>query len=149
MSARITRRINANAATILNHRCAATQRRRRLSVDAHDLAHDLPHDAAPAAPAPPTFTRLVASLPDTAPFIGPEALQRASGRQFTLRLGANESNFGPSPRAHDAMRAAIAQIAWYADPEGYDTRQAIARHIGVDIAHVGLGAGIDDLLGQV
>ncbi len=97
----------------------------------------------------PPFTRLVRGLPATAPFVGPEALERASGRRFALRLGANESGFGPSPRAQAAMREAVAQIAWYADPEGYDTRAAIARHMGVDVAHVGVGAGIDDLLGQM
>ena len=99
--------------------------------------------------AEPPFTRLVRGLPDTAPFTGPETLERASGRRFTLRLGANESGFGPSPRAQEAMRAAIAQIAWYADPEAYDTRAAIARHLGVGVAYVGMGAGIDDLLGQM
>jgi histidinol-phosphate aminotransferase len=95
------------------------------------------------------FTRLVRSLPSTAPFVGPEALERANGRTFALRLGANESNFGPSPQARAAMRAAVERIEWYADPEAWDTRSAIAAHLGVGIEHIGIGAGIDDLLGQV
>jgi len=110
-------------------------------------------DTAPVFPAipgdKPLFTRLVRSLPATAPFVGPETLERASGRRFALRLGANESGFGPSPHAQTAMREAVAQIAWYADPEAYDTRAAIARHLGVGVEHVGMGAGIDDLLGQM
>ncbi|MEO7002826.1 MAG: hypothetical protein ABI068_13490, partial [Ktedonobacterales bacterium] len=45
---------------------------------------------------PPTrdgapLTQRVAGLPATVPFTGPEALERRSGRPFTLRLGANES----------------------------------------------------------
>lgn len=93
------------------------------------------------------YTRLVRGLPSTAPFIGPEALERASGRPFTLRLGANESSFGPSPLALAAMREAVPQVAWYADPEAFDTRQTIANHLGVSVEHVVVGAGIDELLG--
>lgn len=95
------------------------------------------------------FTPLVRSLPDTAPFIGPEALERAQGRPFDLRLGANESVFGPSPRAQEAMRTAVERAQWYADPECWETRTALAAHTGVSIEHIGVGAGIDDLLGQV
>lgn len=104
----------------------------------------------PTSPTADTlFTRLVRSLPTTAPFIGPETLERASGRAFTLRLGANESSFGPSPRALAAMRDALPRIAWYGDPEGYETRSAIAGALGdVSVEHIALGAGIDDLLGQ-
>lgn len=93
------------------------------------------------------YTRLIRSLPSTAPFIGPETLERLSRRPFTLRLGANESSFGPSPNARDAMRDAVARVAWYADPEAFDTRAAIAAHMGVSVEHVVVGAGIDDLLG--
>lgn len=95
------------------------------------------------------FTPLVRSLPDTAPFIGPEALERAQGRPFALRLGANESVFGPSPQAQEAMRAAVEQAQWYADPECWETRAALSACLGVSIEHIGVGAGIDDLLGQV
>ncbi|HZC07117.1 MAG TPA: aminotransferase class I/II-fold pyridoxal phosphate-dependent enzyme [Ktedonobacterales bacterium] len=95
------------------------------------------------------FTPLVRGLPSTAPFIGPEALERASGRKFLLRLGANESVFGPSPRAAEAMRDAVSQIKWYADPEAWETREAIAQYLGIGKEHIGLGAGIDDLLGQI
>lgn len=93
------------------------------------------------------FTRLVQQLPSTAPFVGPEALERASGAKFTLRLGANESAFGPSPRAVEAMREAIPRVAWYADPEAFELRMAIARHTGASLESVQIGAGIDELLG--
>lgn len=97
----------------------------------------------------PPLTRLVRDLPATVPFVGPEALERRRGRPFTLRLGANESNFGPSPRAKEAMRAATERVAWYGDPEGYDLRLALARAHGVGVENVVVGAGIDDLLGLV
>lgn len=93
------------------------------------------------------FTRLVQSLPSTAPFIGPEAIERANGRPFALRLGANESAFGPSPLARAAMREAVERIAHYADPEAHETRSAIAAHMGVSADHVVVDIGIDGLLG--
>src|ERR1051326_3969909 len=95
------------------------------------------------------FTRLVAGLPATVPFVAPEALARRSGRPLQLRLGANESNFGPSPRATAAMRAAVEQISWYGDPESYMLREALARHHGISMEQVVVGSGIDDLFGLV
>lgn len=93
------------------------------------------------------YTRLVQSLPSTAPFIGPEALERTSGKPFALRLGANESAFGPSPLAKAAMREAVERIAYYADPEAYETRSDIAAHMNVSADHVVIDIGIDGLLG--
>ncbi len=95
------------------------------------------------------FTPLVSTLPSTVPFVGPEALERWRGRPLRLRIGANESAFGVSPRAARAMRAAMKQIAWYADPEGHDLRSALAHQHGVDRDEICLGAGIDELLGLV
>ncbi|HEX8982959.1 MAG TPA: aminotransferase class I/II-fold pyridoxal phosphate-dependent enzyme [Ktedonobacterales bacterium] len=94
-----------------------------------------------------TYTRLIQRLPSSAPFVGPEALERKSGVKFVLRLGANESAFGPSPRAVEAMREATPRVAWYADPEAYDLRGVIAHHTGASIESIQIGAGIDELLG--
>jgi histidinol-phosphate aminotransferase len=98
-------------------------------------------------PIPPT--PLVAGLPATVPFVAPEALQRQSARTFRLRLGANESNFGPSPRALAAMREAAGHVNWYCDPESYDLRGAVAALHGVAAHEMVFGSGIDDLLGLV
>ena len=88
-----------------------------------------------------------AALPSTVPFTGPEALERRTGIPFRARLGANESLFGPSPKAIAAMEEA-AKGAWmYGDPENYDLKQALAAHHGVTPAHIALGPGIDGLLG--
>ena len=65
----------------------------------------------------PCFTPLVASLPSTVPFTGPETLVRRRGRPFVARLGANESLFGPSPRAVAAMAAAASEVWMYGDPD--------------------------------
>lgn len=95
------------------------------------------------------LTPLAASLPASVPFVGPEAQERAAGRPFAARLGANESPFGPSPRALEAMRAAAAEAWMYGDPECFALREAIAARHGVPMAAVTVGGGIDGLLGDL
>lgn len=95
----------------------------------------------------PRLTSLVSSLPAYVPFVGPEAMERARGKPFRARLGANESVFGPSPNAVEAMQAAAADSWMYADPENYELRAALAAHHGVGIENVMVGEGIDGLLG--
>ncbi|MES2539057.1 MAG: pyridoxal phosphate-dependent aminotransferase [Pseudomonadota bacterium] len=95
------------------------------------------------------LTPHAAQLPSTVPFTGPETLERRSGTPFRARLGANESLFGPSPRAVAAMKEA-AEGAWmYGDPENHDLKQALAAHHGVTPAHIAVGPGIDGLLGLI
>ena len=93
------------------------------------------------------FTPLVATLPASIPFVGPEALERSRGRTFIARIGANESAFGPSPSALAAMRAALERSAWYGDPENHELRAALAHRHGIDPSNVCVDAGIDSLLG--
>ena len=93
------------------------------------------------------FTELVAALPATVPFVGPEALERQMGRRFRIRLGANESAFGLAPRAQVAMSRAVEASAWYCDPECFELQTELAQHHGVDPSQISVGAGIDELLG--
>ncbi len=97
----------------------------------------------------PRFTPLVASLPATVPFVGPEAMQRDRGRPFRARLGANESVFGPSPRAVAAMARAAAEAWMYGDSDNHDLRAALADHHGVAPGNIAVGEGIDGLLGNL
>ncbi len=95
------------------------------------------------------LTPHAAALPSTVPFTGPETLERQSGRPFRARLGANESLFGPSPRAIAAMEQAAAQVWQYADPESHDLKAALAAHHGCTPAHITVGGGIDTLFGTL
>ncbi|NBB96803.1 MAG: pyridoxal phosphate-dependent aminotransferase [Alphaproteobacteria bacterium] len=97
----------------------------------------------------PRFTPLVADLPATVPFVGPEAHMRANGRPFKARIGANESGFGPSPKAIEAMCAAAPEAWMYGDSECHDLREALAAYHGVTPAHIIIGEGIDGLLGML
>jgi histidinol-phosphate aminotransferase len=97
----------------------------------------------------PPYTPIVASLPSTVPFVGPEAQERRRGRLFRARIGANESVFGPSPRAVAAMRAEAAEAWKYCDPENHDLKQALAVKHGVSPDNIVVGEGIDGLFGYV
>jgi histidinol-phosphate aminotransferase len=94
-------------------------------------------------------TPLVASLPATVPFVGPETQERAAGRPFRARIGANESVFGPSPNAIAAMQAAAAEVWKYGDPEVHDLKRALAAHHRVAPENIVVGEGIDGLLGYL
>ncbi|MCO4839241.1 MAG: aminotransferase class I/II-fold pyridoxal phosphate-dependent enzyme, partial [Rhodobacteraceae bacterium] len=93
------------------------------------------------------FTALAQSLPSTVPFVGPETQERAQGRAFGARLGANENVFGPSPKAVQAMAETTQWM--YGDPESYDLRHALADHHGCSADHIVVGEGIDGLLGYL
>lgn len=95
------------------------------------------------------LTPLAAALPSTVPFVGPETQERALGRPFRARLGANESLFGPSPRAIAAMAQAAQDVWMYGDPELHDLRAALAAHHGCRPDNIVVGEGIDGLLGYL
>src|SRR5262249_8470839 len=81
-----------------------------LSVDGRDRGrwNEASKPRTPPMPVPP-FAHIAQDLPSTVPFVGPDAQERNRARLFRARLGANESMFGPSPRAIEAMRAAAGE----------------------------------------
>ena len=95
------------------------------------------------------LTPLAESLPATVPFTGPETQERQLGRPFRARLGANESRFGPSPRAVAAMVQAAGEVWMYGDPENHDLKAALAAHHRVPPQNIVVGEGIDGLLGYL
>ncbi|TPL82514.1 pyridoxal phosphate-dependent aminotransferase [Mesorhizobium sp. B2-3-13] len=100
-------------------------------------------------PTRPALSPLIAALPSTVPFVGPEAQERERGRAFRARIGANESSFGPSPRVIARMES-VARDQWmYCDPDNYDLKVAAAAHHNVAVENVVVGEGIDGLLSLV
>jgi histidinol-phosphate aminotransferase len=64
-----------------------------------------------------------------------------------VKLNTNESPFGPSPLAIEAMRAAAADtLRLYPDPEATELRDALAAHHEVTSEQVFLGNGSDEVL---
>ncbi len=97
----------------------------------------------------PAFpTSVVAALPSLVPFVAPEALEKQLGLKFRLRLGANESTFGPSPHAVTAMAQAASHVQNYGDPQNIELRDAIAHFHGMPAEQIAVGVGIDGLLVQ-
>ena len=97
----------------------------------------------------PRYTDLVAGLPSTVPFVGPETQERQSGILFKARIGANESVFGPSPKVQQAVSDAAGDIWKYGDPENHDLKMALADYHGVERDHIVVGEGIDGLFGYL
>ena len=95
------------------------------------------------------FTPLAARLPASVPFVGPETQERAMGRPFDARLGANENTFGPSPQAIAAMQKAACEVWMYGDPESHALRAALAAFHGIEMENIMIGEGIDGLLGYL
>jgi histidinol-phosphate aminotransferase len=64
-----------------------------------------------------------------------------------VKLNTNESPFGPSPLALEAMKAAAADtLRLYPDPEATELREALAAHHGVKPGQVFVGNGSDEVL---
>jgi histidinol-phosphate aminotransferase len=97
---------------------------------------------------PAPLSPLIQSLPATVPFVGPEAQERERGRPFRARIGANESVFGPSPKAIAAMQAAAGEAWMYGDPEIFELKGSLAARLGMRPENVAVGGGIDGLLGD-
>ncbi len=95
----------------------------------------------------PRFTKIIEDLPSTVPFVGPEAQERARGAPFKARIGANESVFGPSPKAVAAIAEAAPDNWRYCDPDNHDLKTAIAAFHGVGFENVVIIEGIDGGLG--
>jgi histidinol-phosphate aminotransferase len=64
-----------------------------------------------------------------------------------VKLNTNESPFGPSPLALEAMRnAATDTLRLYPDPEATELREVLAAHHGVTPEQVFVGNGSDEVL---
>jgi len=100
-------------------------------------------------PMRPLLTTIAQGLPDTVPFTGPEALERRTGSPFRARVGANESGYGPSPKVIEAVRDMAPDMWMYGDPEVYELKAALADKLGVPLANVVVGEGIDGLHGLI
>ena len=73
------------------------------------------------------------------------ALRRRFGAAIA-ELGSNENPLGPSPRALEAMHAALAQAWRYPDPRGLALKTALSERLGVAVERIALGNGSHELL---
>ena len=63
-----------------------------------------------------------------------------------VKLNTNESPFPPSPGVREAVFSETEKLQLYSDPESKLVRQALAEHYGLQIEHLIVGNGSDELL---
>jgi len=78
-----------------------------------------------------------------------EALARELGRPDLIRLSANESPLGPSPRAIEAIRQEAPRAHLYPDGDSTALREALAHTLGLGADRLVVANGADELLSLV
>jgi histidinol-phosphate aminotransferase len=66
-----------------------------------------------------------------------------------VKLASNENPLGPSPKALEAIREALAELTRYPDGNGFELKSRLAARCGVQINQVTLGNGSNDILDLV
>src|SRR5262245_55744457 len=74
-----------------------------------------------------------------------EEIERELGLPV-VQLGMNENAFGPSPRAVEAARAYMENVAPYPDDSGFFLRRKLAAHYNVSMDELIISSGSSDIL---
>ena len=75
-----------------------------------------------------------------------EELERELGISGAVKLASNENPFGPSPKAKEALIAAIPNLHRYPDGRGYYLKKALAEKLGLDMTQIVLGNGSNEII---
>ncbi|MET0153914.1 MAG: aminotransferase class I/II-fold pyridoxal phosphate-dependent enzyme, partial [Candidatus Binatia bacterium] len=75
-----------------------------------------------------------------------EEVEREYGIRDSIKLASNENPLGPSPRAIEAMRGALAEVHRYPDGGGFYLKQKLAAKLGVGADQIALGNGSNEIL---
>ncbi len=78
-----------------------------------------------------------------------EELARETGATRIVKLASNENPLGPSPKAMDALRAALNKVHRYPDGGAHDLVRKLSEHLSVDPSSIVIGNGSDDLIGML
>ena len=96
------------------------------------------------------FTQLtapgVAALAPYQPGKPLSELEREYGIHDAVKLASNENPLGPSPKALEAVRATLGEIALYPDGNGFALKAAIAARFDLGSDHITLGNGSNEVL---
>lgn len=91
----------------------------------------------------PEWIQRLAAYPPGMPL---EELEREYGISGSIKLASNENPFGPSPRAVEAIGAALGSLHRYPDGSGFYLRRALAARLGVAADAIVLGNGSNDII---
>lgn len=73
-------------------------------------------------------------------------LEREYGLSDIIKLASNENPLGPAPAALAVMQESLGTLALYPDGGGFDLRNTLAAHHGVDAERITLGNGSNEVL---
>ncbi|MGH8226220.1 MAG: histidinol-phosphate transaminase [Gammaproteobacteria bacterium] len=73
-------------------------------------------------------------------------LSRELGIGDIVKLASNENPLGPSPRAVEAMRGEIANVALYPDGNAFALKRALADYHDIGMENIVVGSGSDHIL---
>jgi len=74
-----------------------------------------------------------------------EEIEREIGMKV-VQLGMNENPFGPSPKAVEAARAHMEEVAPYPDDSGFFLRKKLAAHYNISMDNLIISSGSSDIL---
>ena len=63
-----------------------------------------------------------------------------------LKMASNENPLGPSPKALEAIRAAVNELNYYPDGSGFELKAILARKLALKAENLVLGNGSNDVL---
>jgi len=75
-----------------------------------------------------------------------EELERELGIRNAIKLASNENPLGPSPKALQAVRNALPELARYPDGGGFGLKRALATKLQVAAEQITLGNGSSDVI---
>ncbi len=88
----------------------------------------------------------IKSLPPYVPGKPAAEVKREQRVETVTKMASNENPLGTSPKAVAAMGAALAGVAIYPDPNGFDLKAALCARYGLEPAQIVLGNGSSELL---
>ena len=75
-----------------------------------------------------------------------EELERELGISNSIKLASNENPLGPSTKAVNAIKKAVAGLNRYPDGSGFYLSEKLAKQLGVEISQIILGNGSNELI---
>lgn len=75
-----------------------------------------------------------------------EETEREFGLKDVIKLASNENPLGPSPRAVEAVRNAVANFHLYPDASSFQLVRRLAEHVGVSPENIIVGSGSNELI---
>lgn len=75
-----------------------------------------------------------------------DELEREFGIDGIIKLASNENPLGPSPTVLSAIQTALSDLTRYPDSNGFYLKHALSQRFNLDMDHLTLGNGSNDLL---